>query len=205
MADSDDKELVDINSQYKALDMEHLIAAPLIAACKAEKQMAGQIVDFIQTVGFGAGGKTGTGDNASEQKIQTLDFSFTRASSQSGMNGTENVKMSVPLLSVVKVPSFAIDSMDVVFDMEVKSSVEHKNESSESVDTHVSGNVGFAWWKAGVDIKGSVSCHQEHTRRTDNSAKYHIAVHARDFGMPEGLARVMDVLASAAAPQKIEG
>ena len=40
-------------------------------------------------------------------------------------------------------------------------------------------------------------------RTSDNSAKYHVAVHAEDRGMPEGLARVMDIMQSAIAPKSI--
>jgi len=40
-------------------------------------------------------------------------------------------------------------------------------------------------------------------RSSDNSAKYTVSVHAEDKGMPEGQARVMDILQTAAAPRKI--
>jgi hypothetical protein len=48
-----------------------------------------------------------------------------------------------------------------------------------------------------------VATHKENTRSSDNSAKYHVAVHAEDKGMPEGLARVMDILQTACVPRRI--
>lgn len=45
---------------------------------------------------------------------------------------------------------------------------------------------------------------EKNTRASDNSAKYHVQLHAKDYGMPEGLARMMDVLVSASTPSKIE-
>ena len=63
--------------------------------------------------------------------------------------------------------------------------------------------MGFGPFKASVTVSGSVSSHKENTRSSDNSAKYHVEVHAVDDGMPEGLARVMDILQSAVAPRKV--
>lgn len=54
-----------------------------------------------------------------------------------------------------------------------------------------------------VSIKGSVSCHEKNTRSTDNSAKYHVSIHAKDTGMPEGLARMLDILSTASTPTEI--
>ena len=56
---------------------------------------------------------------------------------------------------------------------------------------------------AEVKIHGAISAHQENTRSTDRSAKYHVQVQARDDGMPEGLARVLDILHNAVAPVSI--
>ena len=42
--------------------------------------------------------------------------------------------------------------------------------------------------------------HKENTRSSDNSAKYHVQVLAEDTGMPEGLARVLDILHTAIQP-----
>lgn len=55
-------------------------------------------------------------------------------------------------------------------------------------------------FQAKVNIKGSIACHEKNTRTTDNSAKYHVSVHAKDFGTPEGLARMLDILATASTP-----
>jgi len=46
-----------------------------------------------------------------------------------------------------------------------------------------------------------VSSHMQNTRSSDNSAKYHLNVKAEDKGMPEGLARVMDIMQTACEPR----
>ncbi len=42
-------------------------------------------------------------------------------------------------------------------------------------------------------VKGSISSHKENTRKSDNSAKYHVQVRATQGEMPEGLSRVLDI------------
>jgi hypothetical protein len=109
----------------------------------------------------------------------------------------------VPLLAVVKVPNLSITTVDITFDMEVKSSFSSKESTDASASLAAEASFGFGMFKGTVKIQGSVATHKENARSSDNSAKYTVKVHAEDAGMPEGLARVMDILQSAAAPRKI--
>ncbi len=63
--------------------------------------------------------------------------------------------------------------------------------------------IGWGPFSAKVNISGSISTHKENTRSTDQSAKYHVQLHAADDGMPEGLARVMGMISQAVAPKSI--
>ena len=93
-----------VDDKFKGLDMQSLVAGPLSAACEAQSKLVASTVKFIQDVGLeGVPGENGKSD------------------------GTESVNMEVPLLSIVKVPTLAIEDIDIKFDMEVKSV-----ESSES-------------------------------------------------------------------------
>lgn len=49
-------------------------------------------------------------------------------------------------------------------------------------------------------LSGSVSSHSSNTRSSDNSAKYHVDVRATNHGTPEGLSRVLDIIAANLAP-----
>lgn len=62
----------------------------------------------------------------------------------------------------------------------------------------LSGTANFGIVK--VSVTGSVSAHQSNTRSSDNSAKYHVDVRATNHGTPEGLARVLDMMAANVAP-----
>jgi hypothetical protein len=107
------------------------------------------------------------------------------------------------LLSIVKVPNLAISTVDITFDMEVKSTVTEKEATNSSHAYDANMSMKFGLFKANVKVAGSVASAKENTRQSDNSARYHVAIHAEDKGMPEGLARVMDIMQTACAPRKI--
>ena len=115
----------------------------------------------------------------------------------------EDVEIEVPVLAIVKVPALSINAVDITFDMEVKSSESSTSKDTKEGSLEASASVGWGPFSASVSIKGSVSSTQENTRKSDNSAKYHVEVHARDEGMPEGLSRVLDILQQAVAPKAI--
>lgn len=175
-----------IGEQFSGLDMKNLIGAPLGAAADASVQLAHSTADFINTVGFDKNGKTRTAVFKFNQLGKNEDGSF------------ENQEMSVdvPLLAIVPIPNLQIDEVNILFDMEVKQS--EKSESSSDYGGSFSGTANFGIFKA--TVSGSVSAHSSNTRSSDNSAKYHVDVSATNHGTPEGLARVLDMMAANVAP-----
>jgi len=119
--------------------------------------------------------------------------------------GQEDVELEVPVLAIVKVPALSITQVDVTFDMEVKSAESSKSSEDKSGSVEAQAKFGWGLWGGSVSIKGSVATHKENTRSSDNSAKYHVEVHAKDSGMPEGLSRVLDILQQSIAPKALSG
>lgn len=193
-------ELIDMASQFKGLPMGDLIGGPLDAACSAQQRLARATAEFIQQIGFlppDPNDKNGVG------ATRLANFSFQRLAADPNdptKSVTENVDLKVPMLAIVKVPALSITKVDITFDMEVKSSFSAKE--SQDASAKMSADVKFGWGpiSATVHIEGSVASHKENTRSSDNSAKYHVQVLAEDSGMPEGLARVLDILHSAIQP-----
>ena len=183
-----------VGDQFKGLDMHSLIAEPLMAACEAQSMLAASTAKFIQDAGLEK-----AKDGKSE--IKTTAVSFQRGLlGENGENiGTQTVSMEVPLLSIVKIPTLAIDEMNITFDMEV-TSVECSEKSSDKEGTlDANAKIGFGPFSAKVNIKGSVTSHEKNARSTDNSEKYQVSVHTKDFGTPEGLERMLEILANASS------
>ncbi|EDR9710509.1 TPA: DUF2589 domain-containing protein [Salmonella enterica] len=179
----------EIANQFNGLPINSLIGAPLMASCEAQEMMARSTAEFIERIGF------------ENKKVRNVKFQYIQKTPKKDGNNKVTVKeeemeISVPLLSIVNIPSLLVKKVDITFDMEVKSAMDEKSSSDTSAEASAGGGL-FGW---GVKIKGNVSTHKESTRKTDNSAKYHIEVHAADEGMPEGLSRVLDILQTSIQP-----
>jgi len=173
-----------ISEQFKGLPMEDLIGAPLIAAANAQGKLANLTKNFIEEVGTDQNGK-----------VKTVDFTYGKTFKKApNSDDVEEVDktLSVPLLSIVNVPSLSVKKVDIDFEMEVKQQTQQK--SSLATDTTVNVKYSSFWSPVSASITGSVSTSKETTRKTDNSAKYSVHVEARDDGPPEGLAKVLNIL-----------
>jgi len=199
-----DTGLVSMSDQFKGLPMGDLIGGPLSAACDAQIKLAQATADFVKVVGF-LPPATSTDPNAVGD-TRTASFRFKRPVDDPSGNGgiaEEEVELEVPLLAIVKVPNLSIATVDVTFDMSVSSSTSATETDDKKANLSATASVGWGVFSAKVTVSGSVATHKENTRKSDNSAKYHVSVHAEDNGMPEGLARVMDILQTACAPRRV--
>ncbi len=175
-----------IGDQFSGLDMKNLIGAPLSAASDASVQLAQSTANFINTVGFDKNGKA-----------RTAAFKFNKVEDDPDGNKTNNeMNVDVPLLAIVPIPNLQVDEVNILFDMEVKQS--EQNESSNDYGGSFSGSGSIFGFR--VTVSGSISSHSSNTRSSDNSAKYHVDVSATNHGTPEGLARVLDMMAANVAP-----
>ena len=161
-----------IANQFTGLPIENLISAPLLAAANGQKALAATTAQFITEVGM---------DDKGNTKSVTFNYE----------DGSEEVKLNVPLLSIINVPSLCVDSIDVEFNMEV--STQSSTKSSTDTSAKVNASCGFACWKA--SFEGKVSHHSESNRSSDTSAKYTVSVKGKQE-RPEGLMKVMDMLNS---------
>lgn len=202
---------INMGEQFRGLPMGDLIGGPLMAACDAQVRLANATAQFIQVVGFvPKDGATAGADGtipAGQLDVRTVDFKFDRpvqgGTPVNGVMPTETVSLTVPLLAVIKIPALAIDTVDITFDMEVKNSESEKSSEDKTGKFSADASVNYGIFSLKVHVEGSVATHKENTRSSDQSAKYHVEVHAADKGMPEGLARVLDIMNSAIAPKSV--
>lgn len=178
-----------VAEQFAGLDMKSLIGGPLTAAADASILLARSTADFINDVGFDANGK-----------IRTAAFGYERRSpNEDGTSNLEEMKVAVPMLAIVPIPNLQVDEVNILFDMEVKQS--ERSEKSTDLGASLSGTAKFGPVK--VNITGSVSSHESNTRSSDNSAKYHVDIKATNHGIPEGLSRVLDMMAACISPMLV--
>lgn len=190
----------DVGAVLKGLPLGDLVGAPLKAACDAQIMLAQSIATFITEVGFVPVER----DNRDPFKARQVKFNVTRPSRQAnGAIATEQVGMSVPLLSIVPIPNLQVENVSVDFQISIHSQI----SETVSMDTHQTGE----WTQGGgcldrtrTKMNGEVSTHHDQTRKGDISARYSFHVEAKQQPPPEGLLKVLDVLNSACAPIEIK-
>ncbi len=175
-----------IAEQFAGLQMDQLIGGPLRAAADANAHLANSTADFINNIGF---------DN--KGNVRNVMFGYQkRTANEDGTSNLDELKVAVPILAIVPIPNLQVDEVNILFDMEVKQS--EREESSRDMSASLDASVKI--WPIKINVTGSVSSHQSNTRSSDNSAKYHVDVRATNHGIPEGLARVLDMMAANVAP-----
>ena len=184
-----------ISDQFGALPMTDIIAAPLLAACEAQMILAKSTADFIDKVGMNT-------DANGNKTARTVEFAMSRPVAQAdGSMRQESVNIQAPFLALVNVPALTVKEVTIDFEMEVKSSSTEKSSLDTKASMEASGNANWGFARASVKVQGSVSSHKESTRTSDTRAKYTVHVEARDDGPPEGLSRLLDIMAQAVAPK----
>lgn len=177
-----------ITDEMKGIPMEDLIGAPLAASCVAQYNLAQNMIGFIHEIGFN-----------NDKSTKTLQFNLERPfDNGSGHPQTESVSVQAPLLGLVPLPALLIETVNVDFSMEVNQSTKSTETNNKSIETTASYSGLF--WRGSVT--GKISSSRENTRSTDNSAKYHVNVVARQQPHTEGMNKLMDILASATSPIK---
>ena len=213
-------ELLSMAQQFTGLPMTSLIGAPLMAAAKGNQRMALSQTQFMLDTCFN---KTGTDPNVTYNPIM-IQLTLIRSAitpGNAGSSGTSgssaptppivtpvHTTFNLPMLSIVPLNSLAVDTVDITFDMEVKSSYSEDQTDTNSNELQTaasfSAKVGFACWSA--EVSGSVSydhkdsqTHNTHYEKS-NSAKYHVEVHASQLPLPSGVNIIIQAFANSITP-----
>jgi hypothetical protein len=115
---------------------------------------------------------------------------------------------NLPMLTVVPLSSLGVETVDINFEMEVKSSF--SEEESKTSETQVKAEASFeakvGYGPFSASVKGSASydhkdseTHNTHYQKS-NSAKYTVNVHAGQLPLPEGVTTIIKAFTSAIQP-----
>ena len=112
-----------------------------------------------------------------------------------------DLQFSLPILTIIPLNALAVLSVDINFEMEVKSSfeetVKEKSESKAAGEIGIEATAGYAFAK--VSIKGSASYSSSESKERDthysksNNAKYTVNVKAGQLPTPEGIKTILDI------------
>lgn len=209
-------DLVSMAQQFSGLPMDDLIGGPLLAAAKANNQMAQSQVDFMLKTCFKPGAESG---QPWEPIMANLKITRTGIGpTPVGDDGTPTgappetfdvpTTIRVPVLTIIPLNSLAVETVDITFEMEVKSSYSQDTEMSSQTQTHAEASLeaSAGWGPFKVTIKGNVSrdtsnssSDKQHYEKS-NSAKYTVNVHAGQLPLPQGVQTIIEAYAKSIEP-----
>ncbi len=122
----------------------------------------------------------------------------------------QNVKtqFNLPMLTIIPINSLAVETVDINFEMEVKSSFgeEASQTSEKQISTSGSFEAKAGWGPFSVTVKGSASydskdssTHSTHYQKS-NSAKYTVNVHAGQLPLPKGVNTIIEAFTQSIQP-----
>lgn len=203
MADNIDCGLANMAQQFTGLPMDSLIGAPLHAAAGAQQSLAMTQTQYILNTGFNQ-----AKDDKGNITYTPITATIAMGQSQPVVSEDGNVKaansqlnVDFPLITMVPIPSLAVSSVDITFDMEVKSSYTHETDTETASKTHEEGSFDAkgGWGCLSVEVKGSVS-HDSSQSNSDkqsyqksNDARYHVEVKAEQQPIPDGIKMLLDM------------
>lgn len=203
-----DSTLLSISQQFSGLPMDALIGGPLNAAADANAKMAITQTKFLLDTCF----KTKKGTNTYEPIMITMEL--VRPVIKDAGDGKDPVitnaavQFNLPILTIVPLNSLGVDSVDIQFDMEVKSSFSEENSQEKqtklAAESSFEAKVGFGCFS--VTVKGSASYDSTETNKQSqhyqksNSAKYHVGVHAGQLPLPTGVTTIIDAFSKSIQP-----
>ena len=148
---------LDVNRPLRSLNFSHLIGSPLLACIDAQEKAAQCSREYIEEVGLE------TDDDGKKEAIM-VSFSF--------IQDGQAVELTVPLLSIVPIPYFSIDLLEINFRANVKIS------DGEITASYAAGNDSKNVQSSLYNVESAVDIH----------------VKASQDDMPAGLSKVLGVL-----------
>lgn len=212
-----DSTLLSISQQFSGLPMDALIGGPLNAAADANAKMAVTQTKFLLDTCFtslGEDGKpTSNPEDVASYSPVMIKMELSRPVINTSAEAPDKIPMAkvqfnLPLLTIVPLNSLAVDSVNITFDMEVKSSFSEENskESQNAMKSEGSFEAKVGWGPFSVTVKGSASYDSSNSTKESqhyqksNSAKYHVDVHAGQLPLPMGVTTIINAFANSIQP-----
>lgn len=208
-----DTNLLSLSQQFSGLPMESLIGGPLNAAAKANSAMALTQTMFMLDTCFNKKKFSEGNPPVYNYEPIMIDMILTRSVVSADKDGKVSVepastKFTLPLLTILPINSLAVETVDINFEMEVKSSFSEDNNEAKSSESAGEGSfeTKIGWGLLSTTIKGSASysskdssTHNTHYEKS-NSAKYTVNVHAGQLPLPKGVNTIIEAFAQAIQP-----
>ena len=185
----EDKDLRTVSSQV--LELQQLIAAPLIATIEADSLSAQKYLDYLMKIAFESyDSKSGT-----TGKIRMLSFNYT----SQDVTGNREQKVSIPLFTLVPLPLLQIKEADFDFDIKILDAFSVSEDEKFSLEKEESDVTSQS--SGGFKMRASLAPRQSNGNTSKNveqslTANMKVKVKMRQADVPAGLSNLLHLAAS---------
>ncbi|MFN6088902.1 MAG: DUF2589 domain-containing protein [Cyclobacteriaceae bacterium] len=187
-------------AEFSKIPLDFIIATPLLTTINAHRIAAETTLEFVKGLLVGTTQKDAAGNVINDPQGNPIKVmptvSFKMEVNQKNANGTDEKVMreiSLPLITLVKVPSLTFDSLSVSFNYNISQVVTEKSNSAQKANLEV-GTKGLLSGLLSASLTGSV----DHSRSSENTANrggtLDIKIHVSESAMPAGLQKVINAL-----------
>lgn len=175
----------------QVMELQQLIAGPLIATIEADALSAQKYLDYLMRMAFESYNPR-TGETG---KLRMLTFNY----NEQDVNGPRRRSVSIPLLTLVPLPLLHVEEADFDFDIKIIDALSDSVEEKFSVEegksvTNRPETTGFKMRASLAPKQGEVK--RESDLQQSLSANMKIRVKMRPADMPAGLSNLLHLTAN---------
>lgn len=168
-------------AEFAKIPLDFIIATPLLSTIEAHRVAATTTLDFVNDL------------LNHEDGMKNLTFKMNVRARENGEEKTVTKEISVPLITLVKVPSLNFDCLSVTFNYNISQVVREAQQKKSSAKLEV-GTKGLLKGLLSASLVGSV----DHSRSVENTANrggsLEVKIHVSESGMPPGLQKIINAL-----------
>ncbi|NYT06368.1 MAG: DUF2589 domain-containing protein, partial [Methanomicrobiales archaeon] len=136
--------MINPGQELSSIDFESMIGGPLVAVVNAQAQAAISTVNFIKSVGFKAGNsdafeESDTGDPIYVTFKYPKEVMPYQPPTEAGGTGTaaqiQEMKLEVPILTMLPIPFIRIDEATVDFNAKINTMEYRKTDTQLKIDS----------------------------------------------------------------------
>lgn len=181
-------------SYFTNLPISQLICEPFVAMARGQMELCRVYIDTLFKIAFNS---SASGlDEQNETRVLQMKYSRPVIDETTGEFSVKEFYINAPLLSLVPIPAFTMDSADVDFDMEINIA----NNITDTQHQEATASSNFSFWGCKCNLSGKVSNQRTSSFSNSQKATYRISVHASQQAPAEGMAKLTALLAETMEP-----
>ncbi len=185
--------------ELRQIPFDYLIGAPLKAAIEAQGLAAKTTIEFIEKVGFIPTDPdqdpffVDETVDADTGKVRNVTFTYTKTD-EAGLD--TNVRLTVPILSIVPIPYLGIDEMTIDFIAKLNDTIQSTTKTGFDLKADAKVTYKSFWSPVRIDFRTSMSYSSSREAASRYVREYQMTIHVRaeSQGLPAGTERVLDLL-----------